>query len=106
MADSGDGLVEYDVCVMLRFDREGNVLSANRKARETYGYTEEEFRRLRIYDLDPQYPPGAWSANLAGGPKGGALRLVRRNRRKDGREFPARIVAFRPETEDGTPKRE
>jgi two-component system, cell cycle sensor histidine kinase and response regulator CckA len=101
MPDSKEALFEHDLVAAIRFDREGNILSVNRQACETYGYGEEEFRKLKIHDIDPLFPAAGWPGHVDEVPPGGALKIVRQNRRKDGTDFPALIFAHRPDAGSG-----
>lgn len=95
-------LYEHDEVVILRFDRAGNIVSSNENARETFGYGEKEFLRLRIQDIDPLIPEGSWPKYIEEVPPGGALKFTRRLRRKDGTDFPALVISHRPASGDGT----
>lgn len=87
---------EHDGVVILRFDSEGRIVFSNALARETFGYGEEEFLHLRIHDIDPSIPEGAWPGHIEEVPPGGALKFTRRLRRRDGTAFPALVISHRP----------
>lgn len=95
-------LYEHDEVAILRFDRDGNIVSSNGNAREIFGYGEKEFLRLRIQDIDPLIPEGSWSKYIEEVPPGGALKFTRRLRAKDGTDFPALVISHRPASGDGT----
>ncbi len=65
------------------------IVAANGRACSNFGYTEEEFLRLRVPDIDSGH---AYSPELAGALADGRTQLLRINkRRKDGSVFPADV---------------
>jgi diguanylate cyclase (GGDEF)-like protein/PAS domain S-box-containing protein len=70
-------------------DRNLFIVAANGRACSNFGYTEEEFLRLRVPDIDSGY---TYSPELAGALADGQTLLLRINkRRKDGSVFPADV---------------
>ncbi|MFP4432593.1 MAG: PAS domain S-box protein [Spirochaetaceae bacterium] len=64
--------------------RDARIVSANRQACNSLGYTEEELRRLTIFDIDPTFSLERWNGD------GLSFKGVRR--RKDGSTFPVEIT--------------
>lgn len=78
-------------------DRDLFIVAANGRACSVFGYTEEEFLRLRVPDIDSGY---AYTAELALALDDGQTQLLRINkRRRDGSTFPADVHISR--FEDG-----
>jgi diguanylate cyclase (GGDEF)-like protein/PAS domain S-box-containing protein len=70
-------------------DRNMFIVAANGRACSNFGYTEEEFLRLRVPDIDSGY---TYSPELEGALADGQTLLLRINkRRKDGSVFPADV---------------
>ncbi|MBE0603349.1 MAG: PAS domain S-box protein [Deltaproteobacteria bacterium] len=93
-------LYEHDEVVILGIDPRGNISFSNGRACETFGYSDEEFLNLRIQDIDPMIPEGAWPEYVDEVPPGAALKFSRRLRRKDGTDFPALVLSHRPKDGD------
>jgi diguanylate cyclase (GGDEF)-like protein/PAS domain S-box-containing protein len=65
------------------------IVAANGRACTNFGYTEEEFLRLRVPDIDSGF---TYAQELAGALEDGQTQLLRINkRRKDGSTFPADV---------------
>jgi diguanylate cyclase (GGDEF)-like protein/PAS domain S-box-containing protein len=65
------------------------IVAANGRACSVFGYTEEEFMRLRVPDIDSGH---AYEADLAPALEDGQTQLLRiTKRRKDGSTFPADV---------------
>ena len=78
-------------------DRDLRIVAANGRACSNFGYTEEEFLRLRVPDIDSGY---AYGTELALALDDGHTQLLRiTKRRKDGSTFPADVHISR--FEDG-----
>ena len=78
-------------------DRDLFIVAANGRACSNFGYTEAEFLRLRVPDIDSGY---AYTAELGRALDDGQTQLLRINkRRKDGSTFPADVHISR--FEDG-----
>ena len=78
-------------------DRDLRIVAANGRACSNFGYTEEEFLRLSVPDIDSGY---AYTADLAVALEDGQTQLLRiTKRRKDGSTFPADVHISR--FEDG-----
>ncbi len=72
--------------------RDARIMSANRQACDSLGYTETELRRLTIFDIDPTFSFRRWKENASepGDSNDRAFESVRR--RKDGSIFPVEIT--------------
>lgn len=78
-------------------DRDLFIVAANSRACSVFGYTEEEFLRLRVPDIDSD---DIYTTELALALEDGQTQLLRINkRRKDGTTFPADVHVSR--FEDG-----
>ena len=81
-------------------DRNQFIVAANGRACSNFGYTEDEFLRLRVPDIDSGH---AYSPELAGALADGQTQLLRiEKRRKDGSTFPADVHISRFE-DNGQP---
>ncbi|MCM2311966.1 MAG: PAS domain S-box protein [Steroidobacteraceae bacterium] len=86
--------------VILLLDPEGNILDANDRAEQTYGYSRDELLRLSAFRLRPDTPGDLDSARdqLALIKSSGALVFEAIHARKDGTRFPvevsSRLVEF------------
>ena len=75
------------------------IVAANGRACSNFGYTEAEFLRLRVPDIDSGY---AYTEDLALALQDGQTRLLRiQKRRKDGSTFPADVHISRFEDNGG-----
>jgi diguanylate cyclase (GGDEF)-like protein/PAS domain S-box-containing protein len=70
---------------------DGNLLYANPQGRKALGYTEEEIRRLTIFDIDPRYTPELWAQHFARLRETGSCTFETWHRRKDGSMMPVEI---------------
>jgi diguanylate cyclase (GGDEF)-like protein/PAS domain S-box-containing protein len=74
-------------------DRHANICYANKNACKTTGYTKDEFLKLNLADLDPNYPLDQWESHWE------SLKLEKTqsfetiHRRKNGEVFPVEVVA-------------
>jgi two-component system, cell cycle sensor histidine kinase and response regulator CckA len=76
---------------IFRLDSVGRIVSANRCARESLGYTSDEILQLTIFDIDPDFPRERWNAHRELIAATGARHLTSRHRRKDGTIFPVDV---------------
>lgn len=73
-------------------DEEGNILLANRRACETMGYSEEQFRELNVEDLDPLFGGRKDRENIWESLKEGETETIETcHKRHDGTIFPVEI---------------
>lgn len=67
------------------------ILESNRKSREIYGYTEEEFLRLKTSDLVPENGITTQKERLERLRKGSGTMIETEHKRKNGELFPAEV---------------
>ena len=76
---------------IFRLDSEGRVVSVNRQACETLGYTREELEALTVFDFDTGIDRERWREHRAVTRASGVRTLTTVHRRKDGKEIPVEI---------------
>lgn len=76
---------------VFRLDAEGRVVSVNRQACETLGYTREELEALTVFDFDAGITPQLWQEHRAKTRESGARTFRSTHRRKDGQEIPVEV---------------
>jgi PAS domain S-box-containing protein len=76
---------------IFRVNAEGRVVSANRQACETLGYTREELESLTIFDFDTAVTRQRWEEHRTATLKSGARNFTSTHRRKDGKDVPVEI---------------
>lgn len=74
-------------------DFEGNILHVNDAACRITGYSRDEFLKMKIYDLDPDFLPEVWGASVADLRERKNQHFITRHRRKDGVILDVEIVA-------------
>lgn len=86
-----------DAIFILKADgpQTGKILSANQAACHMYGYTNDEFLRLSITDLDTPEHAAKAPKRIKRILEGETLRLEIEHRAKDGRVFPVEVSASR-----------
>ncbi len=72
-------------------DDSGNILDANRHARETLGYSREEFTHMRVWDIDLSATPESYSRLIATCLAQGVVTVFGSHRRADGTEYPVEV---------------
>lgn len=73
-------------------DFAGNILYVNEAACRATGYTRGEFAAMKIFELDPDFPPGVWEASVADLRANKTQFITTRHRRKDGTIMNVEIV--------------
>jgi PAS domain S-box-containing protein len=73
-------------------DFAGNILYVNDAACRTTGYSREEFLKMKIFDLDPDFPPETWNASVSDLRKRKTQFITTRHRRRDGSIMDVEIV--------------
>ena len=77
---------------------EGRVMYANHSGCTRLGYSHDEMLGMTVFDLDPDFQPGAWSLHWEELKRAGTLTFETRQRCKDGRilsvEINANFVQF------------
>jgi PAS domain S-box-containing protein len=74
-------------------DAEGRIVYANSAAAGALGYSGEELRRLRLWDIDPVLKPERWAGFWDRLKRERSLALEGSGRAKDGRLFPTETFA-------------
>nr|WP_321353119.1 PAS domain S-box protein [uncultured Methanoregula sp.] len=74
-------------------DFEGNILYANDAASRITGYSRQELCAMKIFELDPEMPPGAWEASVADLREKKTQFITSRHRCKDGTIIDVDILA-------------
>ena len=86
--------------IILYIDMTGQVISANEKACEAYGYTREQLKQLRIQDLRHPSTLSVFEEQMRVADAGGVV-FECVHVRADGSEFPVEVSAKSTETERG-----
>lgn len=82
---------KYANDIILQLDLQGNVLDANERASQSYGYTREELNRLNIRDLrDPDTLDSVENDFIKVKEKNGLI-FETSHKRKDGTTFPVEV---------------
>lgn len=77
---------------IFQLDDQGRIYYANRHARESLGYSEEEITRLTVADIDPLINLEEWKKHRARVlEEGGSKRIDTMHRHKDGHTFPVEV---------------
>jgi two-component system cell cycle sensor histidine kinase/response regulator CckA len=84
-------LVKYANDMILLADNNLNIVDANERALETYGYTREEFYKLSVEDLIPPEDLDSYQKRRAEITKQGSIRSEAIHRKKDGSVFPVEV---------------
>jgi two-component system cell cycle sensor histidine kinase/response regulator CckA len=84
-------LVKYANDMILLADNNYNIVDANERALENYGYTKDEFYKLHIVDLTPPDYMDAYRKRREQITKKGSIRSEAFHRRKDGSVFPVEL---------------
>ena len=87
-------VVEHAADFVFWMTRDGALLYANRTARESLGYSAEEFRAMTIHDIDPDFPAERWPEHIAQLREAGSLTFESRHRRRDGSIIPVEVTAM------------
>jgi len=74
-------------------DFTGNILYVNESACRITGYSRDELCSMKIAELDPEMPPGAWEASVADLRERKTQFITSRHRCKDGRMIDVEILA-------------
>ena len=76
---------------ILWVDDQGDIIYANDSACNSMGYTREELLELKVFDIDPDFPPDQWEQHKAEVRQRGSMSFESRHRTKDGRLFPVEV---------------
>lgn len=72
---------------------DGRFVYVNDAACKSLGYDRDELLRLRVYDVDPDFPPSKWPDHWRELRERGSLVFESRHQGKDGHVFPVEITA-------------
>ncbi|MCF8037182.1 MAG: PAS domain S-box protein [Desulfobacteraceae bacterium] len=76
---------------ILWVDDQGDIVYANDSACNSMGYTREELLEMKVFDIDPDFPPDQWEQHKAEVRRQGSMSFESRHRTKDGRLFPVEV---------------
>jgi PAS domain S-box-containing protein len=85
--------VERAADMVFWIDQDARLLYVNDAACRHLGYTREEFLRMTVADIDPDYQLAAWPAHWDDLRRQKRLRFETRHRTKAGETYPAEVVA-------------
>lgn len=91
LADRLALLMRHANDIIVLADAEWKIVEANDRALEAYGYTLDEMRRIKIFDLRAQETRGKFSAQMAAVQTQGSAIFETIHRRKNGSTFPVEI---------------
>ncbi len=77
---------------ILWVDEEGKLVYANDAACASMGYSREELLGMKVFDIDPDFPPEEFEAHKAELRSRGSMTFESRHRAKDGRLFPVEVT--------------
>ncbi|MEM1331415.1 MAG: PAS domain S-box protein [Planctomycetota bacterium] len=83
--------MEHAVDGIMWVAQDAGFLYGNRAACENLGYSPDEIRQLRVFDIDVMLPEGQWPAHWAELRERKSLLLESKHRRRDGSVFPVEI---------------
>lgn len=86
--------------IILYVNMEGNVIHANQRACDLYGYTKEQLLSMRIQDIRQLSTMGDFEEQMLGAEKDGIV-FESIHVRSDGSEFPVEVSARTTETASG-----
>ena len=76
---------------ILWIDDEGRIVYANDSACASMGYEREELLKMKVFDIDPDFPPDQWEQHKKTVRKLGSLTFESRHRAKNGSTFPVEV---------------
>jgi len=76
---------------ILWVDDEGRIIYANDTACAWMGYAREELQAMKIFDIDPDFPPALWEEHKREMRERGTMAFVSRHITKDGHTFPVEV---------------
>lgn len=72
-------------------DHDGSILYVNVAASDHLGYGRDELERMKVFDVDVDFPPDRWSENWERVRRDGIVRIESRHRTRDGEVVPVSI---------------
>lgn len=76
---------------ILWIDHDARIVYANDAACSSMGYTREELLSMRVFDIDPDFPPEQWEQHKEDVRRLKSMQFESRHRAKDGRIFPVEV---------------
>ena len=73
-------------------DDEGKLIYVNDAACASVGYTREELLRMKVFDIDPDFPPEGFEEHKIELQRRGSMKFESRHRAKNGRVFPVEVT--------------
>jgi len=73
-------------------DDQGNLIYANDAACTSLGYAREELLKMKLFEIDPNFPAEEWERHKINLKKHGRVTFESRHRTKDGRFFPVEVT--------------
>jgi PAS domain S-box-containing protein len=92
-------LMHYANDIIVMADADWRIVEANDRALQSYGYSLEELRRMRVFDLRAQETRGKFSAQMAAVQTEGSAIFETVHRRKDGSTFQVEVSSRAVEIE-------
>lgn len=77
---------------ILWVDDQGNFVYANRAACSSMGFTQDELLRMKVFDIDPDFPESGWEQHKTDLKRLGKMTFEGHHRTKDGRLFPVEVT--------------
>jgi len=77
---------------IFRIDEIGRILEVNHQACRSLGYTDEELRKLTIFDIDPMFNTETWQGHRSQMRAQQTGTIETQHRRKDGTIFPVEVT--------------
>ena len=77
---------------IFRIGEGGEIISVNKQACRSLGYSKEELGRMTVFDIDPDFNPRIWPEHIQNLRRAGTRSIETRHRRKDGEIFPVQIL--------------
>jgi PAS domain S-box-containing protein len=87
-------VVEHAADTVFWMAADGSLLYGNRTARESLGYSAEEFSSLMVHDIDADFPIERWPEHIAELRETGSMTFESRHRRRDGTIVPVEVTAM------------
>jgi PAS domain S-box-containing protein len=77
---------------ILWVDEDGSLVYVNDTACSSMGYTREELLKMKVFDIDPDFPPDRWEEHKMTMRRLGAMKFESRHRTRDGRTYPVEVT--------------
>lgn len=73
---------------------EGTIVYANHAACSNMGYSREELCKMKVFEIDPDFPVDSWEKHKIDLKQDGSMIFEGRHKCKDGRLFPVEVSTF------------